>query len=111
MSRANWLRRFAVRGVFWRHYLDWAIVNLPFYFYPVPLTFFTLFFFFFAAPARRAIVANLAVILPGSSRALRRASTAGATTRSPRATARIAAKTSRQSNDPTPGRYVYHGLR
>jgi lauroyl/myristoyl acyltransferase len=70
VSRANWLGRFAVRGVFWREYLDWAIVNLPFYFYPVPLAFFTFFFFFFAAPARRAIVANLAVIMPGSSRAL-----------------------------------------
>lgn len=66
-SSTRWLRRFAVRGVFWREYLDWAIVNLPFYFYPIPLTFFTFFFFFFAAPARRAIVANLAVILPGSS--------------------------------------------
>lgn len=67
MSR---LGRFAVKGVFWRQYLDWAVVNLPFYFYPVPLTFFTIFFFFFAAPARRAIVANLAVVLPGSSRAM-----------------------------------------
>ena len=66
MSR---LGRFAVKGVFWRQYLDWAVVNLPFFFYPLPLTFFTLFFFFFAAPARRAIVANLAVVLPGSSRA------------------------------------------
>jgi lauroyl/myristoyl acyltransferase len=64
------LNRFAVRGVFWRHYLDWAVVNLPFYFYPVPLIFFTIFFFFFAAPARRAIAANLAVVLPGSSRAM-----------------------------------------
>jgi lauroyl/myristoyl acyltransferase len=62
--------RFAVRGVFWRHYLDWAVVNLPFYFYPVSLVFCTIFFFFFAAPARRAIVANLAVVLPGSSRAM-----------------------------------------
>lgn len=69
-NAANWLRRFAVRGVFWRQYLDWAIVNLPFYFYPVCIFFCTFFFFFFAAPARRAIVANLAVILPGSSRAL-----------------------------------------
>lgn len=64
------LGRFAVKGVFWRQYLDWGIVNLPFFFYPVPLTFFTIFFFFFAAPARRAIVANLAVVLPGSSRAM-----------------------------------------
>jgi len=63
------LGRFAVKGVFWRQYLDWAVVNLPFFFYPVPLTFFTIFFFFFAAPARRAIVANLAVVLPGSWRA------------------------------------------
>jgi phosphatidylinositol dimannoside acyltransferase len=62
------LGRFAVKGVFWRHYLDWAVVNLPFFFYPVPLVFFTVFFFFFAAPARRSIVANLAVVLPGSSR-------------------------------------------
>jgi lauroyl/myristoyl acyltransferase len=64
------LGRFAVKGVFWRQYLDWAVVNLPFYVYPVQLVFFTLFFFFFAAPARRAIVANLAVVLPGSSRAM-----------------------------------------
>jgi lauroyl/myristoyl acyltransferase len=63
------LGRFAVKGVFWRQYLDWAVVNLPFFFYPVPLVFFTVFFFFFAAPARRSIVANLAVVLPGSSRA------------------------------------------
>jgi lauroyl/myristoyl acyltransferase len=69
-ERPNRLGRFAVRGVFWRHYLDWAVINLPFYVYPVQLVFFTFFFFFFAAPARRAIVANLAVVLPGSSRAM-----------------------------------------
>jgi phosphatidylinositol dimannoside acyltransferase len=62
------LGRFAVKGVFWRQYLDFAAVNLPFFFYPVPLVFFTIFFFFFAAPARRSIVANLAVVLPGSLR-------------------------------------------
>lgn len=70
MSSSSPLGRFAVRGVFWRQYLDWAAVNLPFYFYPVNVFFFTLFFFFFAAPARRAIVANLAAILPGSSGAM-----------------------------------------
>ncbi len=70
VSEPGWLGRFAVKGIFWRHYLDWAVVNLPFYFYPVPLTFFTLFFFFFAAPARRAVVANLGVVLPGSSRVM-----------------------------------------
>jgi phosphatidylinositol dimannoside acyltransferase len=69
-ATATTLGRFAVKGVFWRQYLDWAAVNLPFFFYPGNVFFFTLFFFFFAAPARRAIVANLAVVLPGSSRAM-----------------------------------------
>jgi len=69
-SSGNWLRRFAVRGVFWRQYLDWATVNMPFYTYPVLQFFMTLFFFFFAAPARRIVLAHLAIILPGSSRAM-----------------------------------------
>jgi lauroyl/myristoyl acyltransferase len=66
----HWLRRFAVRGVFWREYLDWATVNMPFYTYPVLHWFMTFFFFFFAAPARRIVLAHLAIILPGSSRAM-----------------------------------------
>jgi lauroyl/myristoyl acyltransferase len=66
-NSANRLGRFAVRGVLWREYLDWAAINLPFYFYPVNIFFCAFFFFFFAAPARRAIVANLAAVLPGSS--------------------------------------------
>ncbi len=63
-----YLRRFAVRGVFWRQYLDWALLNVPFYLQPILLTLWTVFFFFFAAPARRALVANLSVVLAGSSR-------------------------------------------
>lgn len=71
MRRAPALvRRFAVRGVFWREYLDWAVVNVPFYMHFVLICFWTLFFFFFAAPARRALVANLAVVLRRSSRAM-----------------------------------------
>src|SRR2546423_1386891 len=69
-ERPNRLGPFEVGGFLWRQYLDGAVINLPFYVYPVQLVFFTLFFFFFAAPARRAIVANLAVVLPGSSRAM-----------------------------------------
>jgi hypothetical protein len=57
-----------VHGVLWRNYLDWAVANVPFYFQPVVIAYWTVFFFFFAAPARRAVVANLAVVLPGSSR-------------------------------------------
>jgi lauroyl/myristoyl acyltransferase len=63
----DWARRFAVRGVFWRQYLDWALANVPVYFLPLLIWFWTIFFFFFAAPARRAILSNLSVILPGSS--------------------------------------------
>lgn len=69
-SSGNFLDRFAVRGVFWRQYLDWATINMPFYTYPVLHGFMTFFFFFFAAPARRIVLSHLAIILPGSSRAM-----------------------------------------
>ncbi len=65
MSR-GWWRRFAVRGVFWREYLDFGLTNVPFYLRPVMIFFWTIFFFFLAAPARRAILSNLRVVLPGS---------------------------------------------
>lgn len=57
-----------MRGVFWRQYLDWALLNVPFYLQPILLTLWTIFFFFFAAPARRALVSNLRFVVPGSSR-------------------------------------------
>jgi phosphatidylinositol dimannoside acyltransferase len=62
-----WRRRFTVRGVLWRHYLDFGLTNVPFYLQPVMIFFWTIFFFFLAAPARRAILSNLRVVLPGSS--------------------------------------------
>jgi phosphatidylinositol dimannoside acyltransferase len=62
-----WLDRFAVRGVVWRQYLDFGLTNVPFYLRPVMIFFWTIFFFFLAAPARRAILSNLRVVLPGSS--------------------------------------------
>ena len=62
------LRRFAVKGVLWRHYLDFALTNVPFYLQPILLGSWTVLFFFLAAPARRAVVTNLAIVLPGSSR-------------------------------------------
>lgn len=58
------LRSFAVRGVIWRKYLDWAAENLPFYFYPILIFFCSLFFFCVAGPARRAIARNLALVNP-----------------------------------------------
>jgi len=64
----QWWRRFAVRGVFWRQYLDFGVTNVPFYLLPVTIFFWTIFFFFVAAPARRAVLANLRIIRPGASR-------------------------------------------
>jgi len=66
-SVSNSLSRFAVRGVFWRQYLDFALLNVPFYLQPVLLIFWTVFFYFFAAPERRALLGNVAAIFPGSS--------------------------------------------
>jgi lauroyl/myristoyl acyltransferase len=63
-----YLRRIAVHAVLWRKYLDWAVANVPFYLQPILIFFSTVFFFFFAAPARRSVVANIAVMLPRSSR-------------------------------------------
>jgi len=62
----SWLHRFAVRGVAWRRYLDFGVTNVPFYLRPVMTFFWTIFFFFLAAPARRAILSNLRVVLRGS---------------------------------------------
>ena len=64
----EFLRRFTVHGVLWRNYLDWAVINLPFYLYPVLQVFWSIFFFFLAGPARRTLCGNLVVVLPGSSR-------------------------------------------
>ncbi len=69
----RWLDRFAVRGVFWRQYLDFGLTNVPFYLRPVTIFFWTIFFFFFAAPARRAILSNLRAVLPGSNPLLNQA--------------------------------------
>jgi lauroyl/myristoyl acyltransferase len=70
MSRSSnsWFRRFAVRGVLWRHYLDFGVTNVPFYLIPITIFFWTIFFFFFAVPARRAVLSNLRVIRPRSFR-------------------------------------------
>jgi lauroyl/myristoyl acyltransferase len=64
------LRSFAVRGVFWRKCLDWAISNVPFYFHPLMIFFWTIFFFIFSASVRRAVVHNLGIVLPESARVM-----------------------------------------
>jgi lauroyl/myristoyl acyltransferase len=66
-QRPRW-QSFAVRGVAWRNGLDWAIENVPFYFLPFLVLFWTLFFFLFAWRARRSTVYHLGIILSGSGR-------------------------------------------
>lgn len=62
----SWRQDFAVRGVSWRKGLDWAIANIPSFFHPPLIVFWTLFFFFFAGDSRRAVLSNVAAIFPGS---------------------------------------------
>lgn len=61
------LRGLAVKGVLWRRYLDFAVSNVPFYLQPILIGCWTILFYIIAAPARRAVLANLRIILPGSS--------------------------------------------
>ncbi|MBI2215425.1 MAG: lysophospholipid acyltransferase family protein [Acidobacteria bacterium] len=68
MTLRDRLRRFHPHGVFWRHFLAWAVNNVP-----APLEVATMWlwsFFFFAlwGAGRRGVARNLAYILPGSSR-------------------------------------------
>jgi predicted LPLAT superfamily acyltransferase len=63
----TWLRRFRPHGVFWRQFLRWAVLNVPYWCEAVILGFWTMLFLLWG-PGRRGVMANLAAILPGSSR-------------------------------------------
>ncbi len=63
----RWWHGFAVQGIVWRKFVDWTVLNLPSFFHPLLNWISTFLFFFFAAPARRAIVRHLRVVLPQSS--------------------------------------------
>jgi lauroyl/myristoyl acyltransferase len=62
----RWWQGLAVQGVLWRKYVDWAILNAPFYFHPLLICFATFLFFFIAAPARKMVLRHLQIVLPGS---------------------------------------------
>lgn len=62
----TWLGRFRPHGVFWRQFLRWAVINVPYWVEGVILGFWTLLFLLWG-PGRRGIMANLRHILPGSS--------------------------------------------
>ncbi len=69
MSKARrWWHGFAVQGVQWRKFVDWAILNVPSWFHPALVWMGTFVFFFFAGRARKTTLRHLRIVLPGSSR-------------------------------------------
>lgn len=69
MSNARrWWHGFAVEGVLWRKFVDWAVLNVPSWFHPALVWIGTFVFFFFAGRARKTMLRHLRIILPGSSR-------------------------------------------
>ena len=62
----SWSRRFLVHGVFWRHLLRWAVLNLPLWAEPFIIGNWALIFLLWG-PGRRGVMKNLSAIIPGSS--------------------------------------------
>lgn len=63
--RDRWWSRFLVRGVFWRQFLRWAVLNVPSWLEPVVMASWSLFFLLWG-PGRRGVMLNLSAIKPGS---------------------------------------------
>jgi lauroyl/myristoyl acyltransferase len=61
----RFLRRFLVRGVLWRQFLHWAVLNIPFWLEPLVMAWWSLFFLLWG-PGRRGVMRNLSAIFPGS---------------------------------------------
>ena len=64
-SRERWWSRFLVRGVFWRQFLRWAVLNVPSWLEPIVMASWSLFFLLWG-PGRRGVMTNLKSILPRS---------------------------------------------
>jgi predicted LPLAT superfamily acyltransferase len=62
----KWLHRFRARGVFWRQYLRWAVLNVPYWIEPYILGVWSFLFVLFWTAGRRGVMYNLKAILPGS---------------------------------------------
>ncbi|HEY6141251.1 MAG TPA: hypothetical protein VI670_26135 [Thermoanaerobaculia bacterium] len=54
-----------VRGVFWRQFLRWAVLNVPRWIEPAIIAFWSLFFLLWG-PGRRGVMRNLSIIIPRS---------------------------------------------
>lgn len=61
----RWLRRFRPHGVFWRQFLRWAVVNVPYWCEAAILGFWAMLFLLWG-PGRRGVMLNLSAVLPGS---------------------------------------------
>jgi lauroyl/myristoyl acyltransferase len=61
----SWRRRFLVRGVFWRQFLRWAVLNIPMWMEPAMIAWWSAFFLLWG-PGRRGVMRNLAAIKPRS---------------------------------------------
>jgi lauroyl/myristoyl acyltransferase len=57
--------RFHVRGVFWRQFLAFAILNVPAWMEPIVIAVWSMFFLLWG-PGRRGVMGNLKAIKPGS---------------------------------------------
>lgn len=64
----RWWHEFAVQGILWRRLIDWVIVNVPAPLHAPLIWISTVIFFFFVAPARKAVLHNLRIVLPNSAR-------------------------------------------
>ncbi|MEO8382900.1 MAG: lysophospholipid acyltransferase family protein [Acidobacteriota bacterium] len=63
----KWLGRFRARGVFWRQYLRWAVLNVPYWIEPYILALWAFLFALLWTEGRRGVMYNLQAIFPGSS--------------------------------------------
>jgi lauroyl/myristoyl acyltransferase len=64
----DWRSAFAVRGIFWRKFIDWGARVLPAFLHRPLIWIAAVLFFFLAGPARKSLLRNLRVVVPGSSR-------------------------------------------
>jgi lauroyl/myristoyl acyltransferase len=61
----GFLRGFLVRGVIWRRFLHWAVLNVPMWLEPLVMGWWSMFFLLWG-PGRRGVMRNLSAVLPGS---------------------------------------------
>ena len=62
----RWWHDFAVRGIFWRKFVDWGVRVLPAFLHRPLIWIAAVLFFFVASPARKALLRNLRAVLRGS---------------------------------------------